>query len=198
MKVYLCDGKNADEETVKKLADALPPRRRKQADGYKIPLDRVSSVLGWHLVSRMVRDLSPGVTVGDWIVDEGGRPGIGEGAPRFSLAHSDGLCVAVLADGPIGVDAERIRPLRPALLPRFCTPDEIARCKGSPDLPILFWTKREARAKENGRGIAQNLPSLPLEGVTSLRFSLGDRAFWISYTRDEKPEVVFLSPKDLL
>ena len=198
MKVYLCDGKDADRETVTKLAAALPAERREKADGYRIPLDRVASILGWHLVSRMIRDLAPGVAVGDWTVDERGRPSLPGGGIAFSLAHSDGLAVAVLAHNPIGVDAELIRPLRPALLPRFCTPDEIARCAGSPDLPILLWTKREAKAKENGRGIAQNLAALPVDGVTSCRVAFGDRAFWVSYTRDEKPEVVILSPEDLL
>ena len=198
MKIYLCDGKTADEKTVEKLAAALPQGRRDYADRYRNPLDRIASILGWHLVSRMIGDLAPGVGVGDWIADRYGKPRLPNGGIEFSLSHSDGLCAAVLSDGPIGVDVELIRPLRPGLLPRFATDGEIIRCTGAPDLPILLWTKREAKAKENGRGIGQKLTDLPTDSVTSLRFSLGDRAFWVSYTRDEKPEVVILSPKDLL
>ena len=198
MKVYLCDTAKWTDGDAARLFCALPAGRRAYAERYKDPTDRISSAVGFLLVARALREKDPGYTPADWAIGEHGKPYLPGSDLRFSLSHADGLCAAVLSKGPIGLDVERIRPLRRALLPRFCTPDEIALCEKDPDLAVKIWTRREARAKENGRGIGQKLTDLSEGGVTSLRVTRGERAFWLSYTADEPAEILWIQPEELL
>ncbi len=198
MKVYLCDCAKLTERDLFAFFAALPPGRRAYAARYRHAVDRATAAVGFLLVSRMIRDRDPDFSPSDWTIGEHGKPFLPDAPVAFSLSHADGLCAAVLSDRPIGLDVERIRPLRPAMLPRFCTPDEIALCENDPDLAVKIWTQREAKAKENGRGIGQKLTSLPTEGVTSHRLKIGGRDFFLSYTANDPPEIVTLKPEELL
>ena len=198
MKVYLSDAAKLTDGDLPRFLDALPPKRRVCAERYKNPIDRAASAVGFLLVAKALRDADPSVSPSDWAIGEHGKPRLPGSDLHFSLSHSDGLCAAVTSRHPIGLDVERIRPLRPALLPRFCTPDEISLCEGDPELAVKIWTAREAKAKENGRGIGQKLTALPTDGVTSLRIESGGRAFYLSCTSLEAPETVRFSPDELL
>jgi 4'-phosphopantetheinyl transferase len=198
VKVYLCDTAKWTDGDAARLFCALPAGRRAYAERYKDPTDRISSAVGFLLVARALREKDPGYTPADWAIGEHGKPYLPGSDLHFSLSHADGLSAAVLSDRPIGLDVERIRPLRRALLPRFCTPEEIGLCERDPDLAVQFWTKREARAKENGRGIGQKLTVLPTDGVTSLRIDLGERSFWLSYTANEPAEPAWIKPEELI
>lgn len=198
MKLYLSDCSGLCDADLPRFFAALPPGRRAYAARYKKTIDRAAAAVGFLLVSRLIREIDPALSRADWEIGEHGKPYL-PGAPfHFSLSHSDGLCAAVLSPAPIGLDVERIRPLRPALLPRFLSPEEIARAEHDPDLPVRLWTAREARAKENGRGIGQKLVSLPCDGVTSLRVESGGRAFFLSYTSNEPPAPETFAPDELL
>lgn len=198
MKVYLADAAKLTELDLQRFFDALPPGRRAYAERFKQPTDRAAAAVGFLLVAKALRDADPAYLPSDWAIGEHGKPYLPGSDLRFSLSHADGLCAAVLSKGPIGLDVERVRPLRRALLPRFCTPDEIALCEKDPDLAVKIWTRREARAKENGRGIGQKLTELSEGGVTSLRVTRGERAFWLSYTADEPAEILWIQPEELL
>ena len=198
MKIYLSDCSDLFENDLPRFLFALPPGRRAYAARFKRTVDRAAAAVGFLLVSKALRDAIPGFTPSDWAIGEHGKPYLSGSDLHFSLSHADGLCAAAISDRPIGLDVERIRPLRPALLPRFCTPDEISLCEGDPELAVKIWTAREARAKENGRGIGQKLTALPTDGVTSLRIESGGRAFYLSCTSSEAPETVRFSPDELL
>ena len=197
MKVYLCDCTETAGDPSRFL-DALPPERRAYAGRFKNPVGKAAAAVGFLLVAKALREEIPGFTATDWTIGEHGKPFLPDSSPHFSLSHSDGLCAAVVHDAPIGLDVERVRPLRSALLPRFCTPEEIERCRLDPNLAVALWTKREARAKENGHGIGQNLVSLPTEGVTTLTVESNGRIFALSYTSPDPPELLFFSPEELL
>ncbi len=198
MKVLLADCLGVTESDLFAIFGALPPGRRAYAARYKKTVDRATAAVGSLLVSRLIREVNPALAGADWTIGEHGKPYL-PGAPfHFSLSHADGLCAAALSSDPIGLDVERIRPLRPALLPRFCTPEEIERVAHDPDLAVKIWTRREARAKQNGRGIGQKLTSLSSEGIASVRISAEGRDFWLSCTADEPLETVAFTPQELL
>ena len=198
MKVFLADVSALCDGDLSPWLDRLPPGRRAYAERYKKTVDRACAAVGLLLVARELCGIDPCYVPGEWTIGERGRPSL-DGSPlHFSLSHADGLCAAVASGTPIGLDVERIRPLRAALLPRFCTPEEIKRCRHDPALAVALWTKREARAKENGRGIGQNLVSLTTEGVTTVTVTAGGRAFALSYTASEPAETVWLEPQELL
>lgn len=101
---------------------------------------------------------------------------------HFSVSHSGGLAVlAFSADGPVGVDVERLRPMPNALrlAERYLTRRERARvrwARGPAARSRAFleaWTAKEALLKATGDGLAalgraevvRARPRGPLEGL---------------------------------
>jgi 4'-phosphopantetheinyl transferase len=109
--------------------------------------------------------------------EAGGRPVVrcaGATAPHVSVSHCRGLvAVAVSTLAPLGVDAERIRPL-PArqLARRWLPPGEHDWVAGTPqrhqaEAFLLLWTAKEAIGKAYGvglRGAGTHRPVPPPEG----------------------------------
>ena len=75
----------------------------------------------------------------------GGQPYLPARPGTFvSLSHTEGAALLALSDAPVGVDAERLRPLPPRLAQRF---------PGPPEDFWRRWTAAEAAAKREGRGL---------------------------------------------
>jgi len=75
-----------------------------------------------------------------------GKPYLdGRSDVHFNISHSNEYAVCAVADVPVGIDIELIRPLSEKLIKRFlndCPPDEAIR----------EWTKRESFGKLTGEG----------------------------------------------
>ncbi|HVJ77754.1 MAG TPA: phosphopantetheinyl transferase [Hyphomicrobium sp.] len=97
----------------------------------------------------------------DFIVEAGGRPGLGEGMPHFSVSHSgNAALIAVSRQAPIGVDIERLRPLsmnadrRNRIIAAATGSASDARFDPDRDTDIQrAWVRLEAIAKVRGTGI---------------------------------------------
>lgn len=94
-------------------------------------------------------------TLPELAVTEQGKPFF-PGAPevQFSLSHTRGAALVGLSDRPVGVDVERLRPVRAAAL---------RRTEGAASETDFFqtWVRREARCKLRGVGIAAMLHGEP-------------------------------------
>lgn len=90
--------------------------------------------------------------------DEHGKPFLPHHPEiAFNLSHCTGLAVCGVASKPLGVDAERIRPLRERVLRRVFAPEEVAAVRESatPDeMFFRFWTLKESFVKAIGIGIS--------------------------------------------
>ncbi len=96
-----------------------------------------------------------------------GQAGEKPHAPRtgiqFSVSHAGGLvALAFSAAAPVGVDIERLRPVRDAagIASRFFSPDEQRAMAASADTEGAFfgiWTAKEAVVKGTGLGLASEL-----------------------------------------
>ena len=84
------------------------------------------------------------------------------GTLSFNVSHSDGMALfAFTAEGPLGVDVERVRELPDfdPILSRFFSPGERALVHAvgpasSARRFLWLWTRKEARLKGEGRGVA--------------------------------------------
>jgi 4'-phosphopantetheinyl transferase len=84
----------------------------------------------------------------------GGKP-VARGGPHFNLSHTDGLAlIALSASREVGVDVERVRPVRgaEAIARRFFSRDDARAVAeaGEDDRDLLFhrlWVAHEARVK---------------------------------------------------
>lgn len=87
---------------------------------------------------------------------EAGQPYL-PGLPLYcSVSHTDALCVCALADRPVGVDAERIRPANDRIAKRVFTADEYAALHDNDDYERCFfalWTRHESYVKLCGTGL---------------------------------------------
>lgn len=76
---------------------------------------------------------------------------------HFNLSHSGSFALCALDDSPVGVDIETVRPHHPRLAERICSPAELAwlGAQADPQGALLsLWTKKEARVKQDGCGLA--------------------------------------------
>lgn len=141
--------------------------------------DRDMFLLG-RVMARSLVAAALGIDPHDWSWGEGphGRPEIA--SPdcdlHFNLAHSAGLVACALSrDREVGVDVEdlRRRPVDPAVVRRYCAPDEAAdiRAHGDAwhDRFLRYWTLKEAYLKARGLGISMPLAEIAfsLDGGTA-------------------------------
>ncbi|QDT70675.1 4'-phosphopantetheinyl transferase psf-1 [Planctomycetes bacterium MalM25] len=95
-----------------------------------------------------------------------GKPCLaGDDPPHFNLAHTGELAVVAIADRPVGIDAEVIRPRKSAsdLAARWFHPDEQRRIDSAGDPLAEFyrtWVMKEAALKLVGVGVGESLPKL--------------------------------------
>ena len=130
----------------------LPDARRERLE--KLPKEKHQEVLCAYLLLRMAlweqrgwRDL-PRIEV-----DELGKPFFPDYPDtHFSLSHTAGAAAAVLADTPVGVDIERVRPVSVRAMERIAGVRTEAAFFRS-------WVRREARAKRSGAGVGTMLAS---------------------------------------
>lgn len=94
-----------------------------------------------------------------------GKPELAGAALRFNLAHSGESALCAVAEQPIGVDLEQLRP-RPsaaALAERWFHSEEVERMRTAEDPLAEFyrtWTRKEAALKLVGVGVGESLPKL--------------------------------------
>jgi 4'-phosphopantetheinyl transferase len=145
--------------------------------------DRRMFLLG-RIMARVQVGRAMGVAPRAWTWRDGprGRPEIADARTgvRFNLAHSAGLVVCAVASGrDVGVDVEHLarRPVDPAVVTRYCSPQEIADINlpdpGWHDRFLTHWTLKEAYLKARGLGIAVTL--------ADLAFSITDTGARISF-----------------
>lgn len=82
-----------------------------------------------------------------------GKPGFpGYPEVQFNLSHTGGAVVIALADQPVGVDIEHIRPVSERAMRRLADTEHVTDFFRS-------WVRREARAKRSGNGVGTMLES---------------------------------------
>lgn len=133
----------------------------------------------WLLKKRYGMEIFPAdIEIGQ---DADGRPfaslvGSGESAimPAISIAHSDGLAVAIAgycSEGQrLGIDVERLRPRQEAFQEIAFSEDELALLGSLPDSArdewvTRFWCAKEAAAKALGKGLVAGPRSLAVRKV---------------------------------
>ena len=96
---------------------------------------------------------------------------------EFNISHSYEMVVCAISDNPVGIDAEKIRPIGTSILRRLCTDIDLEYIFGNNtttnNIPSDFdeqqlhrfykvWTAKEAYFKCTGTGI-KNLKSISMD-----------------------------------
>ena len=148
-----------DERIFQHCMNALPwESRRERIAAFRHPGDRNLSLGAGLLLERMLKEA--GVKDLTLKTEASGKPVLVSGELQFSISHSGTMAVCTVSAEPIGVDAERIRPIRRNEIMRFFHPQEatLIRQSEQPDLELLrIWTRKESYGKRIGSGIGYAL-----------------------------------------
>lgn len=82
---------------------------------------------------------------------------------HFNLSHCDGMACCIIADRPVGIDVERVRPYNPHAARHACGDGELTAIEGARDPSRAFfchWTLKESCLKAMGIGLAYPLKEL--------------------------------------
>lgn len=80
---------------------------------------------------------------------------------HYNISHTGHYVACAIADEPVGIDIECIKPIDLKIAERFFAPDETAYIVDKMSLYRFFevWTKKESRIKWEGKGLSKPLPS---------------------------------------
>lgn len=86
---------------------------------------------------------------------------IGDPHIHFNISHTGCYVACAVADVPVGIDIELIKPIEQKIAERFFTPDEAAYIMVDNHERCFYevWTKKESRIKWEGKGLHKSLTS---------------------------------------
>ncbi len=152
------------DEEYKNIFEALSDSRKARICRFKKEDDRRRSLMATYLVGKLLEISGCGKAALE--NDEKGRPYL-KGSDLFiSISHSlEGVACAV-SETPIGIDTEKIRPVKKGLIEYACTKKEAEYIlsdftdteKDITEDPVMqrfytVWTAKEAYFKKHGSGI---------------------------------------------
>lgn len=147
----------------------LPPAAYEQAERAASLIDGRRRLAGRHAL-RALLGLVLGRAQEDLRItgNEHGKPRLVDGSVEFNLSRSGSTVLVAVAEAPVGVDVERIRPVPGAdgVVRHSFAPREVGEWWRAPvsdrDRTFLTgWTRKEACAKATGLGVA--VPFVGLE-----------------------------------
>ena len=95
-----------------------------------------------------------------------GKPYI-PGGVHFSLTHSGELAALAVCDAPVGLDIEKIAPVRRAAA-HALTDEERKFMETDPERRFAYlWTRKEAALKCTGAGLSQSMSAFSVLGDTA-------------------------------
>lgn len=193
IEVFACRVTTADDGLLGALLGRLDARERDQAGRFVFARDRRIYVAA-HALLRFAAEQVAGPWRWRIVAGAHGKPRLepADGAPRFSLTHTDGLAaVALCREHEVGLDAEADSrdPDEAALSALALAPPEIAELDRHTDRRqrlLQLWVAKEAVAKAVGLGLGLPLQQVVLSGeaprIASLPAACGAAAAWSLHT----------------
>ena len=156
----LFDFAKMDENALARCLRLLPEDRQNKALGYHFERDQKASAAAYLLLLYALRDafglINPQVEV-----DARGKPYLKDQPQvHFNISHCPLGCVCAVADRPVGVDIQDVRPFSQRLAERCCTENELERLKTAADPAFAFarmWAMKESYVKKLGAGLGYDV-----------------------------------------
>ncbi len=182
MRIFLCDTGNIPQDVIKKAAQALPRERAPKENMHADAL--TARVVGTMLVQYAIKQLSPETVCEKWSVSPQGKPCLENSPIHFNIAHTDGfVAVAASENHPVGVDVEKVRPMRDGFASRYFDEREqtAIRAATDPDEALIrLWTAKEAVGKYHGTGLGDNIAAIDTQNAVTTVFEKSDARYALS------------------
>ncbi len=169
MKWYLYDIRNFSDGEYAKWYEMMAPEKKQRVDRFHFDVDKKRTVAGEMLARQAIARWCnvPEETV-VFNIGNHGKPFALGLSVEFNISHSGNMVACAVADTPIGIDIEQIRPVHLSIAKRIFTQEELRSLFGYaptaadfakiPDDAMLLrffeiWTAKEAYGKCVGTGL---------------------------------------------
>lgn len=114
-----------------------------------------------HRLLQTVLHLEYGIILPNLSYNSHGKPYLTDFPQiHFNLSHCDGLAVCAVGTASMGVDSEKIRPMRTRVLQRSFSPEEasaVLESENPDEIFFRYWTLKESYVKAIGIGVSYPL-----------------------------------------
>lgn len=148
------------EDTYERLFRSFPPELSEKINSYTDAHERKLRITGKGLLVYALKQFGvyPDVSLKQYGYTAARQPLLKGSDVQFSISHSSNLVVCAAARGAIriGVDTERLKPVRLDLMRFYFDARSWQAIMASPDTSAAFyrhWTMREAAIKASGMGL---------------------------------------------
>ena len=156
-KVYLFDQYTLlSENLISRALQFLPADRCTRALRYRRDIDRNNCVVTYLMLLYGLRECF-GIKSFEIALGKYGKPFLSE-CPEvhFSIGHCNTGCVVAVADRPVGVDIQDVRPVLREVAQRVCSARELEEFDQSQNQDLFFtriWVAKESYGKMTGTGV---------------------------------------------
>lgn len=179
MKWKICRTCDFTQQEYAAVYEQLSPSRKAHIDAFSNAAARQNSLAGELLLRRLLSEA--GITA----VPErlpSGQPVLSGSDLHVSISHCDDRVVCAVSSEAVGIDIEKIRPIRPGMMERVCTAEELRYVRSGNETERFFevWTAKEAYFKMVGTGIT-NLQAISILTLSRQVFRQEDYLIQIVY-----------------
>lgn len=152
MKWKMCRTGDFTEQEYAAVYEQLSPSRKAHIDAFSNAAAQKNSLAGELLLRSLL--LEAGIEA----VPErlpSGQPVLPGSRAFVSISHCDDRVVCAVSSASVGIDIEKIRPIRPGMTEKVCTTEELRYVRSGNETERFFevWTAKEAYFKMKGTGI---------------------------------------------
>lgn len=164
MRWNICRTGDFTEQEYAAVYKELSESRKKHIDAFSNPAARKNSLAGELLLRALLAQ--EGIRAVPERLSTG-QPVLPGNEAFVSISHCDDRVVCAVSRTPVGIDIEKVRPIRPGMMERVCTAEELRYVRSGSETERFFevWTAKEAYFKMKGTGItnlqAINILTLP-------------------------------------
>lgn len=155
--------KQLSTEFLERALLVLPNDRRIRTQRCRQEIDRKNSIVAYLMLQYALRECY-GITVFRMKLGEYGKPYLpGHPHIHFNISHCKEGCAVAVADKPVGVDIQEIRPFSWNIAKYVCSQSELEQLEKCADRESCFtkmWTIKESYIKMIGKGISYGLDQI--------------------------------------
>lgn len=153
-----------DEAAVEQLLTQLPDWRREQAMRFKHLAGKRECAASYLLLCKALREKHGITQPPHFVIGSHGKPSLLEHPHlHFNLSHCRSAVLCAVSQHAIGVDVERCRPFKEALVRHTMNDEELAQIMQGQDPSMEFtklWTAKEAVVKLTGKGLTHDITDI--------------------------------------
>ena len=163
---------NVTQQEFEEIYRGLSPSRKAHIDRLKMQEDRQRSLLAAKLVGALLATQNVVATLE---TDAEGKPYLKGSSLHISITHSGEGVACAISQEPVGIDMEKLKPVRQSLVKYACLPKEQAYIlEGAPEGEVLtektaierffeVWTTKEAAYKKGGQKNLLSIDTLQIQ-----------------------------------